>query len=121
MLLLKIDELEEGMILKRDIKDDSGRFIISSGTVLSSKHLRVLRIWGIGEAYVLRDKNFQTSTISFEQKNTMFDERKNPSLFYKDKDICAETAKKKFMFNDVEDPFISELLTIYLSQACKEK
>lgn len=117
MLILKTKELESGMILQKDIKDDTGRLIISSGTVLNSKHLRILKIWGIGEAFVLRSKHISESAKDFRGYEAMED----PNFLYKDQNICAETAKKKFKFNDLEYPFISELYKTYLALECKER
>ncbi|MDD5286490.1 MAG: hypothetical protein PHD54_11580 [Desulfuromonadaceae bacterium] len=50
MGLLTIDHLSEGMILKSDVHDRSGRLLLGCDTELSAKHIRMFRTWGVLEA-----------------------------------------------------------------------
>ena len=47
MSRIGIAEVETGMELSSDVRDKNGRHLISSGTVLTDKHVRALKIWGI--------------------------------------------------------------------------
>lgn len=48
-----LDDLAEGMILKSDVHDRSGRLLLCSGVELDTKHLRMFRMWGISEANIV--------------------------------------------------------------------
>ncbi len=47
-----VGEIKPGMVIAEDIYDRNGRFLLGKGVVLSEKHLRVLKIWGITEAKI---------------------------------------------------------------------
>ncbi|MBW4056697.1 MAG: hypothetical protein HIU83_15110 [Proteobacteria bacterium] len=53
MGLLTIDGIEEGMILKSDVRDRSGRLLLGSGAELNAKHIRMFRTWGVMEADII--------------------------------------------------------------------
>ncbi len=44
-----IHEVRAGMTVNGDVFDRSGRLLISSGTCLTAKHLRILKMWGVLE------------------------------------------------------------------------
>jgi hypothetical protein len=50
MGILTLDNLAEGMVLKSDVHDRSGRLLLGCGVELNAKHLRMFRMWGIAEA-----------------------------------------------------------------------
>lgn len=47
MSRISTDKLQPGMVLADDVKDLSGRMLLTCGTAIQEKHLRVLRTWGI--------------------------------------------------------------------------
>jgi hypothetical protein len=51
--LLALDNLEEGMVLKSDVFDRSGRLLLGRDTELTVKHLRMFRTWGVAEADIV--------------------------------------------------------------------
>jgi hypothetical protein len=53
MGFININYIEEGMILKSDIHDRSGRLLLGPGVELNAKHLRMFRTWGIMEADIV--------------------------------------------------------------------
>lgn len=53
MGLLTIDSVEEGMVLKSDVHDRSGRLLLGSGAELNAKHIRMFRTWGVTEADIV--------------------------------------------------------------------
>lgn len=53
MGLIYIDDLRPGMKLEHDLICPNGRFLLSSGSVLEEKHIRIARSWGITEAHVV--------------------------------------------------------------------
>ena len=50
MGVARVDQIEPGMVIASDVVDRSGRVLLASGTVLTDKHLRVFRMWGVTEA-----------------------------------------------------------------------
>ncbi|WP_303850128.1 HDOD domain-containing protein [Seleniivibrio woodruffii] len=53
MGLIYIDDLRPGMKLEHDLICPNGRFLLSSGSILEEKHIRIARSWGITEAHVV--------------------------------------------------------------------
>jgi hypothetical protein len=49
---INLENIRPGMVLARDTKDPNGRVLLVSGTELTEKHLRVLKIWGVSEAEI---------------------------------------------------------------------
>lgn len=49
---IALEDLQPGMVLARDVKDFSGRMILSTGMEITGKHLGIFRAWGITEADV---------------------------------------------------------------------
>jgi len=52
MGIINIDNLAPGMQLASPVKDRGGRVILAAGQVLTEKHLKILRMWGITQAEV---------------------------------------------------------------------
>jgi len=47
-----LKDLQPGQTLARDLCDIRGRLIVKAGSVLTEKHIRVIKTWGIAAAYV---------------------------------------------------------------------
>ena len=52
MAKIDICELEPGMVLASDLRDRDGRCLLGKGVKLTSKHLRIIKMWGVVEADV---------------------------------------------------------------------
>jgi putative nucleotidyltransferase with HDIG domain len=50
MGVITVDYLRPDMKLAEDLRNRNGRFLLSKGTSLTEKHLRILKIWGVIEA-----------------------------------------------------------------------
>ncbi|HEX2769082.1 MAG TPA: hypothetical protein VHN12_07330 [Geobacteraceae bacterium] len=55
------DNLIPGMILASDVRDRSGRLLLTGGTALNDRHLYILRTWGIIEAEVAGAEEYPES------------------------------------------------------------
>jgi hypothetical protein len=44
---IKIDEIENGMVLNTSLINKYGQIILGSGAILSESHKRTLKMWGI--------------------------------------------------------------------------
>ncbi|CAK0764982.1 conserved hypothetical protein [Gammaproteobacteria bacterium] len=47
MAIIKLEQVNAGMIIADNIKDRSGRVLLRSGTELTDKHIKILKTWGI--------------------------------------------------------------------------
>jgi hypothetical protein len=50
MGIVRIDQLEPGMVLIADVVDRNERVLLNAGTTLTEKNIRVFRMWGVTEA-----------------------------------------------------------------------
>ncbi len=48
-----VEDLEIGMVLSKDVKDDRGRFLLPEGIELGDSHLRLLRQWKISVVHIV--------------------------------------------------------------------
>jgi putative nucleotidyltransferase with HDIG domain len=62
MGLVTLEELDEGQVLTADVHDVSGRLLLGKGQVLGANHMRILKIWGIGEVEVAGAADAATTT-----------------------------------------------------------
>lgn len=45
--LVAVDDLEAGMLLAEDVRDQQGRLLMPAATELTDRHLRAFQLWGI--------------------------------------------------------------------------
>lgn len=49
------DEADAGSVLAEDVRDRSGRLLLSAGIPLKDKHLRVLKTWGVTQVAIWQE------------------------------------------------------------------
>jgi hypothetical protein len=47
MPVVSVDDLEAGMLLADEVRDQQGRLLMPAGTELTDRHLRAFQLWGI--------------------------------------------------------------------------
>ncbi|WP_029898350.1 HDOD domain-containing protein [Desulfohalovibrio reitneri] len=52
MSIVGLAELEPGMVLNSAVRSSQGRLLIPAGTIVTDKHIRMCKIWGVVEADV---------------------------------------------------------------------
>jgi hypothetical protein len=52
MIAVKVQDLKEGMIPAKDVKDRDGRLILASGNNITTKHIKTFKAWGVTEVSV---------------------------------------------------------------------
>ena len=52
MLRARTEQLEEGMVVARDVKNIDGMLLVSTGTILTARQISILQTWGIAEIEV---------------------------------------------------------------------
>ena len=53
MATVHTDNLEEGMVLSEEVKDIKGRLLLKKGQEIDSKHIKILKMWGVTEVPVV--------------------------------------------------------------------
>lgn len=52
MISLNIQDIEPGMVLGAEVKDRTGRVLLSKGTTITEKHLSIFKMWGVVDATI---------------------------------------------------------------------
>ncbi|MBL4638811.1 MAG: hypothetical protein JKY76_05555 [Proteobacteria bacterium] len=59
MTTLKLKHVELGAILSNDAKDVNGRMLLSAGSEIKEKHLKIFKTWGITEVSIVGDDHLE--------------------------------------------------------------
>lgn len=102
MGLVGIDNLSDGMLLARDIHDRQGRLLLTEGTELTRRHIRMFMTWGISQVDI-RDSDAQAD-------QPVDTENVDPALLQQTEKSLA----KLFSHNDLSHPAIAELFRLCL-------
>ncbi len=102
-----IDQLNQGMVLADDVKDMNARLLLSKGLRIESKHIRMFKMWGIGEVDVVGDHD--------DEENT--DSGNDPALIQ----IVADHTKQLFKFNDLSHALIKELFALSVAHRIRNQ
>jgi hypothetical protein len=52
MDLINAEDLKEEMVVAEDVKDKNGQLLLPAGLTLTSKHLEVIKSWGIAQVAI---------------------------------------------------------------------
>lgn len=55
MTTIKLKHIELGTILSDDAKDVNGRMLLSAGSEIQEKHLKIFKTWGVTEVSIVGD------------------------------------------------------------------
>ncbi len=100
MGIISASDLKPGMVLGGDVRSSTGRFLLGKGTRLTSKHIRILKMWGVVEANVEGISPQDVEADSLAQLDPAAIEEAKESL----------TAR--FSHSDLEHPAIHELFRL---------
>ena len=103
MGMVKLADLEPRMMLAADIRNHDGRFLFASGTVLTPKHIRILKVWGIVEADIQGTSTDEPAELP---------EGVPPEVI----SSARGRAVKKFLRTDPEHPAVEELKKLYIGR-----
>ena len=53
---ISVDALENGMVLSEDVFDINARLLLSKGQQITTKHIRILKVWGVIDVNVVGNK-----------------------------------------------------------------
>lgn len=100
MGIISASDLKPGMVLGEDLRDSTGRFLLGKGTRLTSKHIRILKMWGVVEANVEGVSPQDVEADSLGQLD--------PAAIKEAK----ENLTARFSHSDLEHPAIHELFRL---------
>ncbi len=103
---IKIKLICEGMITATDVKDRMGRTLLEKGKIITSKHLKVFKTWGITEVNITSSKEEKSVPDDKEIENDI-----DP--------LIIKAMDKLFQFTDRRHPIVSELYNLCLSRKIK--
>ncbi|OQY13637.1 MAG: hypothetical protein B6I30_02605 [Desulfobacteraceae bacterium 4572_187] len=99
MGIIHVDRLKENMVLSKDVRDLNTRLLLAKGLKIQSKHLRILKMWGITEVNVVADEP------DYEKVTT---KEIDPKLLER----IEENTKYLFHHVDLEHPAMKELFRL---------
>jgi hypothetical protein len=100
MALVQTDKLAEGMVLASDKHDRNGRLLLTSGTELSSRHIRMLMTWGVSHIDII-DSHLNS-----------IDETEETQIDTAALKKAEDELRLYFRHNDMSHPIIAELFII---------
>ena len=58
---INLDKAELGMVVAEDVIGSQGRMLLGKGTVISDKHIRIMKTWGINALVIEGEEEFAES------------------------------------------------------------
>ncbi len=99
MGIIHVDRLKENMVLSEDVRDLNTRLLLAKDLKIQSKHVRILKMWGITEVSVVTDEQDYEETTTKEI---------DPELLER----IEESTKHLFRHVDLEHPAMQELFRL---------
>ena len=84
MLNVPVEELSMGAVVAQNVLDLSGRMLVPAGTVLTAKHLRAFKIWGVEKVTIASAED------SAEPDRSVIPRDADPEQLEKARAIAAE-------------------------------
>ncbi len=97
MGIINLAEIKPGMVLADDLKHNNGRFLLSRGSKLTSKNIRIFKMWGVIEADIegVTQNDVEENVIS----------QIEPAIV----EAAEKKVRKRFVHTNLKHPAISEL------------
>ena len=97
---IAVSQIEPGMVLADDLKDRNGRFLLTKGVELTTKHLKVIKTWGVVEADI---KGITARDVDKKQTADI-----DPFIL----EAANKIERHRFIHNDLENETIRYLFKI---------
>ncbi len=102
MPLLEIQNVIPGMMTEDPVRNAKGQILIAKGSVLSERHLKILKTWGISSIQVIGSES----------------EHPPEDLDY---ESVREHIENRFKLNTSSHPFLDNLKAILMRQLLNEQ
>jgi hypothetical protein len=109
MTVIRISQVKTGQDVATDVKDRSGRVLLTAGTVLTEKNIKIIKAWGVVDVDVT---GVEPSTI--EEESELLRNISDDKLHSIELELSS-----RFRFVNRSHPLISELFEICLQRAGK--
>jgi len=107
MSIVRIHDLKADMILAEDVLEINSRLLLSKGTKIESKHIRIFKMWGIAEV------NVQGVHKNNDSPAPMVD-----SVF---REEITESTKYIFKHTDLNHPAVAEIFRLAVNHRAQRK
>ncbi len=112
-----LDSVEEGQILSQPVMNNFGQVILPSATVLTARHIVVLKTWKIGSVQINRQGEEDQEEYSYEGENILGESEQSD---FNDDIVKAATERLAGKLNWIpENEFEQELYDMGLRRACE--
>ena len=99
MGIILVNRLKENMVLSEDVRDLNTRLLLAKDLKIQSKHVRILKMWGITEVNVVTDElDYEETTIKEIDPESL--------------ERIEESTKYLFHHVDLEHPAMQELFRL---------
>jgi putative nucleotidyltransferase with HDIG domain len=98
MALVKVDNLDPGMVLAQDVLDQNAKLLPAKGQTIDDKHIGIMKMRGI----------FEVEIDGLDQEDSKSRETVNPERL----EQVGQALKKKFQAIDIAHPAIKEVVKI---------
>lgn len=95
MLTITPNQIEEGMLLAKDVYDINYRLLIPQGERIEKKHIRILKIWGVQEVEIVGTEEIMPDTEALTVEDAVSEAKK--------------AGKRIFQHVDINHPAIMEI------------
>jgi HD-like signal output (HDOD) protein len=95
MSIIHINKLEPGMVLADEVRDLSGRLLLTKGITVQPDHFRIFKIWGVTEVNIRRNNGCK--------------EEAKPNVAPEQIEKIKESTMQVFSHTDLEHPAIKEI------------
>lgn len=109
MTTIKLKHIELGAILSDDAKDVNGRMLLSAGSEIQEKHLKIFKTWGVTEVSIIGDDPLE-GEVEIELFNV------EPELL----EQIEQDIDQSFILSNKEHPVNRELRDYMIIKKVKE-
>ncbi len=109
MGIINLEDIQTGMILDADVKDDRGRVLLSTGTEITEKHLKVFKMWGVTEADI--------QGVQKEEASVKSTANLDPALLQEAEALGLQL----FRHTNLKQPFMKELFRLFTLRMVRHK
>jgi len=109
MARINIEDVQPGMVLGSDTKDRNGRVLLGAGNVLTEKHLKIFKMWGVTEADI---KGIEEEEAAARAVSGL-----DPLLL----EAAEERMRARFLHADMNHPFNGELFRLLTKRVVRRE
>ena len=100
---IKIESIQEGMVVVSDVKNIDNMLLIPAGCTLSGRQINILKAWGVGEVEVVASEAHEETDILTK-------------LSAEEVERLSAEVKKRFWRVDESNPVFMEIFILILQR-----